>query len=241
MSKKDQDINELLAEYSKDATHFVASSATIDQMIKEGLKVQVPPPLTNEQYIDRLFRERKKNAKRIAKQLPSTPSIAIPPIISLYDEIRECVLFGLNGAAISLSAILTEFAIKHALIDHTKGTEIYDKKEWDRIESKELGKIISEAAKANLFNAAEIKKLQYFKNKVRNPYLHYNIKRITAGAVMPEVSAYNTESKSIVKQYNLKAEDNPFLWQFAKKKIDEQSVLDIFQFADSVVRRLFGD
>ena len=237
----DVDINELLAEQAKDATHFIAAPETIEQMIKAGLKLDEQKTITGEEYVDQLFAGRQEKAKQLIEQLPAPPQIALPPLTSLYAEIRECILFGLNGAAITLSAILVEFAIKHAIIDHTKGVEVYDKGEWDRIEARELGKVIDEAAKLKLFDDDEIKRLKTFKDKVRNPYLHYNIKKITTGAVMPEASAYDTKTKKIVKKYNLKAEDNPFLWQLAKKHIDEQTVLDYFRFADSVVKRLFGN
>ncbi len=236
----DVDINELLAEQAKDATHFIATPETLEDMVKAGLKLDEQRPITDEEYVDQLFAGRQENAKKLIKQLPAPPRIALPPLTSLYAEIRECILFGLNGAAITLSAILVEFAIKHAIVDHTKGIEVYDKGEWDRIEASELGKVIDEAAKLKLFETDELKRLKTFKDKVRNPYLHYNIKKITTGAVMPEASAYDTKTKKIVKKYNLKAEDNPFLWQLAKNHIDEQTVLDYFRFADSVVKRLFG-
>jgi len=236
----DTNINELLAKYATDATQFIASSETIEQLVKDGLKLEKKKPQTDVQYIEQLFAGRKERAKELLKQFPVPPQIPLPPITSLYEEIRECILFGLNGAAVTLSAVLVEFAIKHAIVDHTKGIEVYDKKEWDRLEAKELGKVIDEAANHKLFEPNEVKRLKTFKDKVRNPYLHYNIKKITTGAVMQEAFAYDMKTRSIVKKYNLRAEENPFLWQLAKKHIDEQTVLDIFQFADSVVKRLFG-
>lgn len=243
MSDRDEnlDINELLAEHSKDATHFISTPETLEQMVKAGLKLDERKPISDEEYVDQLFAGRQEKAKELIKQLPTPPQLALPPLTSLYAEIRECILFGLNGAAITLSAVLVEFAIKHSIVDHTKGVEVYDKGEWDRIESRELGKVIDEAAKLKLFDDDEIKRLKTFKDKVRNPYLHYNIKKITTGAVMPEASAYDTKTKKIVKKYNLKAEDNPFLWQLAKKHIDDDAVLNYFNFADSVVKKLFGN
>ncbi len=235
------DINELLAKHFEGATQFISTPETLKQMVRAGLKFDKQKPITDEEYVDQLFAGRQAKAKEFIKQLPTPPDIALPPLTSLYDEIRECILFGLNGGAITLSAILVEFAIKHAIVDRTKGVEVYDKDEWDRIEARELGKVIDEAAKLKLFDDDEIKLLKTFKDKVRNPYLHYNIKKITTGAVMPEVSGYNIKTKKIEKQYNLKAEDNPFLWQLAKRHIDEASVLNYFQFADSVVKKLFSN
>ncbi|KKR72230.1 MAG: hypothetical protein UU14_C0009G0011 [Candidatus Roizmanbacteria bacterium GW2011_GWB1_40_7] len=64
----------------------------------------------------------------------------------MYNEIKECILFGLFGAAISLSAVLVEFSIKHAIVRKTKGSA-YDKEEWARVENIELGPTIAEAKK----------------------------------------------------------------------------------------------
>ncbi|KKR91307.1 MAG: hypothetical protein UU41_C0041G0009 [Candidatus Roizmanbacteria bacterium GW2011_GWA1_41_13] len=55
-------------------------------------------------------------------------------------------MFGLFGAAISLSAVLVEFSIKHAIVRKTKGSA-YDKEEWARVENIELGPTIAEAKK----------------------------------------------------------------------------------------------
>ena len=90
-----------------------------------------------------------------------------------------------------------------------------------------------------LFDEDDIKKLIRFKNTIRNPYLHYNIKEITKDVVMQEAFAYSVETNKVEKRYNLRAEDNPFLWEMGKRKVDEGEVLEVFKFADSVVRALF--
>jgi hypothetical protein len=236
---KDDDINDLLAPYAEGATQFVANSSTIQAMIDKGLKLDEPVHESNEEYIARIFDERKKVAAEVIDKLPKKPNIPLPPILSLYDEISECVLFGLNGAAISLSAVLVEFAIKHAIVDRNSGVEIYDKAEWSRVEKKELGPVIAEAEKLKLFNEDGIKQLIKFKNSIRNPYLHYNIKEITKDVIMKEAVAYNSVTNKIEKKYNLRADDNPFLWELGKRKVDEETVLIAFRFADSVVRALF--
>ncbi len=234
-----EDVNEVLGRHINDATQFVASTSTLQQMIQKGLKLDEHTPESKEDYLNRVFDERKRLAKEIIDKLPLKPDIPLPPILSLYDEIGECILFGLNGAAISLSAVLVEFAIKHAIVDRNSGVEIYDKAEWTRVEKKELGPVIAEAEKLNLFDEAGIKKLIHFKNNIRNPYLHYNIKEITKGVVMTEAFAYNVETNKMEKHRNLKAEDNPFLWQMGKEKVDADTVISAFSFADSVVRALF--
>ena len=126
---KNQDINELFSAYAANATQFIASTSGLEKMTEMGLKLDRPKQETNEEYISRIFKEREAVANEVINKLPLKPNIPLPPILSLYDEISECILFGLNGAAISLSAILVEFAIKHAIVDRNKGVELYDKAE----------------------------------------------------------------------------------------------------------------
>jgi hypothetical protein len=234
-----KDTNELLAGLAKNVTQIVSNTGTIEKMAKAGIKIDQKLQVSNAEYIESLFETRKAKALETIKKFPPPPKIALPPITSLYDEIRECILFGLNGAAISLSAILVEFSLKHAIVDRTKGVETYDKDEWDRLENKELGPVIKEVEQLDLLDTDSIAQLRRFKNEVRNMYLHYNIKKITTGAVMEQAVRYDMESGKIVTEYNLKAEDHPFLWQMSKQKVDEQSVMNIFLFADSLVKRLF--
>lgn len=234
-----KDTDELLAELAEDATQIVSNSETLEKMAKAGIKFDRKPPVSNEDYIDRLFEARKQKAPEIIKQFPPPPEIALPPITSLYTEIRECILFGLNGAAITLSAILVEFALKHAIIDHKTGITEYSKEEWDRLENIELGPVIKEAFELKVISEESRKELNKFRKDVRNLYLHYNIKKITSSAVMQEAARLDVSTGEIVIEKNLRAEDHPFIWQLAKKKMDEASVMNIFSFADSVVKSLF--
>ena len=239
--KDEEDINELIAAHAEDATQFIASTSTLKDLISKGLTLDKPVIESDQEYIDRIFEEKRIAAYSIIDEMPGIPNIALPPITSLYKEIRECMLFGLNGAAISLSAVLVEFAIKHAIVDKNSGGEVYDGVEWDRVEGQELGPIIIEAEKLKLFSPKDIKQLKVFKNTVRNPYLHYNIKKIIGDAMLSEAKAYNSKTGVIETVYNLKAKDNPFLWQMSKERMDEMSVMNCVKFADSVVRKLFPE
>lgn len=230
--------DELLAELAADSTQIVSNTETLAKVRKLGVKFDEVPIPNNEEYIENLFQARKQKALETVEQLPTPPQIALPPITSLYDEVRECILFGLNGAAISLSAILVEFSLKHAIVD-SKEVDHYDKEEWDRLENKELGPVIKEIEELKILDTNSIAELRRFKNEIRNMYLHYNIKKITTGSVMQHAARYDIETGKVVIEHNLKAEDHPILWQMSKRKIDEQSVMNIFLFADSLVKGLF--
>jgi hypothetical protein len=234
----DSDINDLLESLAGDTTQIVSGPGAIEELERRGIVFDKQHPRTNEQFIDELFTVRREKALAVIKEFPSPPQLAIPTINSLYDEIRECILFGLNGAAITLSAILVEFALKHAIVNHTKGSNIYDKDEWDRLEGKELGPVIKEAIELKIIGEEERKNLDRFRKETRNLYLHYNIKKITSGVVMKKAKRIDIAAATVEEQ-DLTTEDNPIIWQAAKKFVDKESVLDVFTFADSVVRYLF--
>ncbi len=237
--KPQTDINALLESLVGDATQIVSGPGAIEELEKRGVVFDKQQLKTTEHFIDELFAKRREKALAIIKEFPAPPQLAIPTINSLYDEIRECILFGLNGAAITLSAILVEFALKHAIVNHTKkGSDIRYKNEWDRLEGKELGPVIKEVAELKIIGEEERKNLDRFRKETRNLYLHYNIKKITAGVVMKNAKRVDIATATVEKQ-DLTTEDNPIIWQSAKKFVDKESVLDVFTFADSVVKYLF--
>ncbi len=166
-----------------------------------------------------------------------TPSIAIPTIGFLYDEIKECILFGLNGAAISLCCVLVEFSLKHAIIKKTQ-EDTYNKTGWDRVENMELGPAIGEVRKYNIIDEKMEEALINFKDTVRNPYLHYNIKKITKNVVAKKVKKVDINTQK-VEELDLPAEDSPIMWGIAKRFVDRETVFKVFNFADNIVKHLF--
>ena len=105
----DENIRKKLDELSKGADTIIANPDDIEKLKDQGLPMRVVPSKT----IPELFQERLNSAVDIAKYLPTLPDRLPPAIKSLYQEIRECILFGLNGAAITLSGNLIEFTLKH--------------------------------------------------------------------------------------------------------------------------------
>jgi|SRR5579885_901788 len=230
-------IDDFLSNLVKGSTHIISSPQTIEKLQKQGVKFDKPVHKTEDEILDELFTQRRQAANSLLSKFPSSPQIAIPTIGFLYDEIRECIIFGLNGAAISLSAVLVEFSLKHAIVKKNRG-DAYDKAEWDRIENMELGPTIKEAKQLGILDDKLEDALKSFKNTVRNPYLHYNIKKITMKVAANKVKKINVDSQK-VEELDLSAEDNPILWGFAKKFVDRETVFDVFVFADHIVKQLF--
>ncbi len=231
-----QDINDFLSELAKGSTHIIANPETLKELEKQGADIKHITK-TADQFVEELFKQRRLEALAIIEKLPKTPTIAIPEIETLYNEIRECILFGLYGAAISLSAILVEFSIKYAIVKKKSG-ETYSQEEWDRIESMELGSVIVEAKNIELIDGKMVKQLNSFKNTVRNPYLHYNIKKLTKDVVAPKVKHVNLKTRTM-EELDVLAKDNPIIWDTAKRFVDKQMFLNVYDFANQLVIHLF--
>lgn len=233
-----KNINDLLTELVQGSTHMISKSETIEQLQKQGVKFDEPKQVTMDEMVENLFSQRKIIALTNMAKFVTPPNIAIPTIGLLYDEIRECILFGLYGAAISLSAVLVEFSLKHAIVRKKCGDK-YDQKEWDRLENMELGPTIQEGKKLGIVNKKMEQGLISFKNTVRNPYLHYNIKKITENVAARKVKRLDIKTQK-VKEVDLDAKDNPIVWGLAKKFVDRELVFKVFGFADTLVKNLFS-
>jgi hypothetical protein len=216
---------------------FVASAATVQQAKEKGLPVSEAQRLSTEDAINKLFEERKQHALSIASRLMPCP-IADTPILYLYDQIRLCILFSLDGAAVTFCGILVEYALKYAIyIKENPGTTSFDTTAWERFETLTLAPVIDRAKKAGLIDDSAEKALRSFKDDLRNKYSHFNIQKITKDVVFPQTRKMNvtTEEEELV---DLPA-NTPTLQIIAKEKLDEDNVMKVFEFADKLVIRLY--
>jgi len=234
-----KDINSLLTELieSSGATVIISNPDTIPTLQKEGLPLDQSAPETPEGYVEKLFEIKKTLALDGIKTIPSFPNVPIPTMGLLYNEVVECVLFGLNGAAITLSSILVEYALKQAIV-RKKHSGRYDESEWDRIENIELHQAIKEAKELELLDSDTEQQLNDFRNQTRNPYLHYNIKKLTRGVRANKVKKLDIKTGKI-EEVQLDAQKDPVLWPYAKKFVDGKSVSQVLNFVCRIVRLLF--
>ena len=159
---------------------------------------------------------------------------------SLYKEIRECILFGLNGAAITLAGNLLEFALKHTTyVKEVGGYQSYDAEKWDEFEGIEFGDAIGRAKGAGLVRSQMARQLQSFREDIRNPYSHYNIRKITKDVIAGRVKKLDLATGQI-EEVDIPAKDSPMIQAQAKPWVDQQRVLDVFYFADQVVNFLIS-
>lgn len=193
-----------------------------------------------EDYISRIFSDpNKSKALERVKQLPPLPNIPLHAITLQYVEILKCIALGLNGAAISLSAILVEHMLKYAVYTvEMGGFKTNNPQKLDEIENVEFGNIVGRAAKNRLLSKIEKKALNEFREGVRNPYLHYNLKKITTSVVVKNVERVNLISGG-TEIIDISAKDDRTIRPSAKKFVDEKNVLIVFRFANDVVKNLW--
>jgi hypothetical protein len=218
----------------------VASPETIEKASSLGHPIQQIPEMSLEESIDKLFDNRKQLALQIAGRLPSCPIWDVP-ILYLYDEIRQCMMFGMNGTAITFCGIMVEFILKYAIFSKCQKDNVnFDSEAWKEFEEKMTLRPAIEAAKREGLLTDEMAELLHsFATDIRNTYSHFNIQTITKDAYFEDVSVLNvaTGQKEV---RDISASFTPGFQILAKSKLDEQMVWKVFEFSDRVVRHLLS-
>jgi hypothetical protein len=217
---------------------IVASLATLQRAKGKGLPVNEAPRLSTTDAISKLFDQRKQHAVSVASTLLLCP-VPDTPVLYLYDQIRLCLLFKLNGAAITFCGILVEYALKYAIyLKENPGATSFDTSAWADFERITLDPAITRASKAGLIDARIEGGLRSFKDDLRNKYSHFNIQRITKDCVFEQVKKTNVDTgeEEVIEL----TPSTPTLQIIAKDCLDEKKVMQVFKFADGVVRHLFN-
>jgi hypothetical protein len=231
-----EDIEKIMKELAGDSRTIIVNPKTLEEMRRAGVPLDTIPAPT----IEQLFDAKKKIALMKIDQLPSLPQGLPPAVQALYQEIRECIFFGLNGAAITMSAILIEYVLKHtAFIKEAGSYEKANPQDWDQFENMELSPVINRAKRAGVLDDMMAKRLHSFRETIRNPYSHFNIKKITYDIVAEKVKQVDTTTGAI-SEVDMAAKDNPMIQAQVKPWVDEHYVLAVFAFADEVVKYLLN-
>lgn len=235
------DLEEVLSTLADGKSVLVAHPTALDRMEALGIEVERPPAISPKAAVERLFETRQAMALKLLPKIPGIPSSLPFSIISLYEEIVQCLLFDLHGAAITLCGILTEFALKSATFIVETGSltaEGYDGERWAELEGITMGPAITRAKRAGLIDDSHEKKLKSFKNNVRNPYAHYNIQKISGSWRWDNVRQINLETGETTEHDGVVVDD-PVLQAQAKPEIDRRESLRVFAFADKVAQHVF--
>ena len=217
----------------------VAGPETIQRAMEKGEPITIQPELSTEAAINKLFEYRQSHAQTIASKLLPCP-VSETPILYLYDQIRQCILFDMNGAAITFCGILVEYALKYTTFIREAGVKsTFDSATWEEFEKITLVSAIVRAKKAGLINDEEENHLREFAKELRNRYSHFNIQKITEGFVFGNVEERDIETGQM-RNVELPASRSPTLQIIVKEKLDEMMVFEVFNFCNEVVGNLFA-
>jgi len=233
-----KNLAERLKDLAKESDIIISRRETIEDLRARGVEIDSPDDLSPEEFVDRLFAERREVASEIISKFPHIPQGIQPNLGFLYNEIVECAIFGANGAAITLAGILIEFAVKQATYRVELGDWSYDAEKWDEFEKLTFHQAVKRARTAGVVNDKVEAELLRFKDNFRNPYSHYNIKKITSEVVAGKVRVLDTQTEE-VEVRDIPVRDEPHLHAPAKRHVDSYYVLPVLAFAASVLRYLF--
>jgi len=150
-------IGDLVNRVLRGSEMVMANPETIARFKEKTDQVKEIELLPLEEALDKLFEIRRQQSSGIADKIPGSPSWELP-IEALYDEIRQCALFGLNGAAITLCGILIEFVVRYAVFCREHGAKVkFDSEAWEEYRTSLSLRRSSERKRVNLSMIARSK------------------------------------------------------------------------------------
>jgi hypothetical protein len=208
---------------------IAAPSVENRKLLADNYPVEKICPDPTPEELKKLFDSRYKRALEIVERVPSF--IALQPAIQqLYSEIRECILFGVNGAAITLCGILVEFVLKYVSYywDTPESDIVFDAEKWDQIvENTQFGDAIIQANKLGIIDDIEASELRKFKDEVRNRYNHYNIRKLAENVMCEKVKKLDMHTGT-VEEMDIPAHSNPVFFSIVKPWLDNKIISTIF-------------
>jgi hypothetical protein len=237
-----EDIQKIIKDLEAEGGQAIGNPKTMQKLRESGIDIPDGSCIIPwSEYVNGVFsEENKKKAIERLQKLPQLPDIPVPAIISIYREILKNIALGLNGAAITLSCVLVEYVLKVASYKvEIGGFKRYDAAMLDEFEKLEFGDAVGRAAKNGLLSGQEKKDLHQFRDKFRNPYLHYNLKKITSKIYIKDLKVLNTKTGEIDTK-DVRAEDDQVIQAQAKPFADETNVHEVFRFANKLVLSLWS-
>lgn len=177
-------------------------------------------------------------AKRVREKLPTRIPWIEGTINSLYQEIAECLVFGLNHSVISNCGGFLEHVLRVALYERITNTKVVVPKEnledftadsiWRWLEKYfTLGPLIEEAKEQQII-ATDKKSKEWwtsFPQKYRNIYAHYRIYTAVRGETAIE---FRTGFSGEVDEVTVDIQRDKKEWAFHKQLKDERIAMNLF-------------
>ncbi len=214
---------------------FIVSPSMRKSLEEKGL-VEECPKTTIKEHIDRIFSDRKSKAPNLFEFFQSVPNYHDFDIFTLVNEIQECMLFGTNGAAITLSGVLVEHVLKKGIyfVENENSFLPFNEELDIRIEEGyTMHSAAERARKLGLIKEDLKNAIIEFKEVYRNPYMHYNLRKITKILKFTDITVLNIKKKTTEKIIGDPL-IHPHLRIHAKQILDGEGVKEAFRFAVNV-------
>lgn len=227
MNQKD-DLQKLLDETSKDATHIVSNPDTIKKLQAQGLPIK-EKFITYDEYFEKLVTQKRINAVPLLRQLPLLDgTIANSVISAIYEEIRASFALEILTSTIFNSIVLLEYAMRVRVYKERLKNDLNFK--WKKIEQLRMRGLISQLIKLDIINNKDRQVLNDFNDNFRNPYLHINIHKMIKGIYANDVKKVDIKTKEMEIKNKVDVSKYPQLWFLAKKFYDRSYVLNVLKF-----------
>lgn len=234
------DLDDELKKLTKGSDLLICGPDTLDQLREKGVQVDSQVPDLFDVELDRLFEEKRALATELVDKIPRVLAPDRPAIQGLYDDIRHCILFGLNGAAITLCANLVEFALKYVSQHWDDGTpKEYNADQRRKVDNMDLGSVVQRALSLKILEHAEADGLRDYKRTIRDPYNHYNLGEITKDVVARDVKLVNIKTGQH-ETLDMAAIDHPHIRPHVKKWLDKTALPNVFEFSFNTVSILLA-
>jgi len=222
------DLQKKLDDLVKNSSFIIATPDTIDRMKERGLPIKSTFQ-TYEEYLDKLFVEKRKIADEVISKLPLLDdAVANATAQALYNELRECFVLGIPGAGITLAIILFEYACRHRLFIEKRKSN--PNASWSNLEKKMLSQTLGELKALDVVNQDDFEMLMDFNKTVRNNYLHYNIGKLVKNMTIAELPSVKIDTGEVVIEKNVDIKNKPWLWFSAKRVLDRDNIVPIADF-----------
>jgi hypothetical protein len=150
-----------------------------------------------------LFEQSREEAVRRAGQVLPLPRDALPALLQMWEEVRDCFILGQHAAALSLAGGFLEYVLERAV----GATGRMD-----------LGPAIQAAKRAGLIDDHTSELLDLFRTLVRNPHGHGDFDQLSGGDRPVTITPADEEGQPIKEQaVNFKLRDMPHLQAFLKR------------------------
>lgn len=226
-----ENIKKIIKELSEQHDRIIAApSAENKKLLDDIYPVEKICPNPTPEELKKLFDSRYKRALEIVEKVPPFIVESQPAIQLLYNEIRECILFGVYGAAITLCGILVEFVLKYVSYywDTPESDIVFDAIKWDKIvENTQFEDAITQANKLDIIDDIEASELRKFKDEVRNRYSHYKLRKLAENVMCGKVKKLDLNTGT-VEEMDIPAYSSPLFFTTVKPWLDNKLIPTVF-------------